>query len=357
MTSEPVRLAIVAPVLAVACLFAPLPPWIVESFYSRDTYPWFQRGFTTASNLVPFALIDVFIGILALVVLYRIVRLLFVVRQRGVLDALWEATRRIVRMASVLAILFFFAWGFNYRRMPLEASFPDGKPEPPTVTSLVAAFDEANVLAGRLRPTVQRGDQLSMDQVAASIRQPMTAALDRLDRSPLVTASRPKQSVLLQPFFERAGVDGMLNPWGLETIVHADLLPFERPFVLAHEWAHLAGHADEAEASAVGWLACMNGGPAAAYSASLYLILQTQAALPADVRRAALGRLHPGVHEDLAAIGERLQSENPTLQRATARVYDEYLRANRVEAGRASYGRALELILSPPLRDALKTYR
>ncbi len=66
---------------------------------------------------------------------------------------------------------------------------------------------------------------------------------------------------MLTPFFTWAGVTGMMNPFGLETIVHPDLLPFERPFVLAHEWAHLAGHADEAEASAVGWLACMNGGP------------------------------------------------------------------------------------------------
>ena len=44
----------------------------------------------------------------------------------------------------------------------------------------------------------------------------------------------------------------MLNPFGLETIVLPDLLPYERPFVVAHEWAHLAGHADEAEASAIG---------------------------------------------------------------------------------------------------------
>jgi hypothetical protein len=44
------------------------------------------------------------------------------------------------------------------------------------------------------------------------------------------------------------------------------------------------------------------------------------------------------------------------VQRTTARVYDEYLKANRVSDGTASYGRALTLILSPPFRDALSTY-
>ena len=49
----------------------------------------------------------------------------------------------------------------------------------------------------------------------------------------------------------------MINPFGLEVLVNPDLLPFERPFVAAHEWAHLAGYADESEASFVGWLTCM----------------------------------------------------------------------------------------------------
>jgi hypothetical protein len=52
----------------------------------------------------------------------------------------------------------------------------------------------------------------------------------------------------------------------------------------------------------------------------------------------------------------RLQRGKPSVQRTASRVYDEYLRANRVADGTASYGRALSLILSPPLREALSTY-
>ena len=41
------------------------------------------------------------------------------------------------------------------------------------------------------------------------------------------------------------------------------VIGFERPFVIAHEWSHLGGLADEGEANLAGWLACLHGTPAA----------------------------------------------------------------------------------------------
>ena len=43
----------------------------------------------------------------------------------------------------------------------------------------------------------------------------------------------------------------MTDPFLLETLIAPDLLEVERPFVIAHEWAHLAGYADESEANFV----------------------------------------------------------------------------------------------------------
>jgi len=52
----------------------------------------------------------------------------------------------------------------------------------------------------------------------------------------------------------------MTDPYFLETLIASDLLPFERSFVAAHEWSHLAGIADEGEANLAGWLTCLRGG-------------------------------------------------------------------------------------------------
>ena len=301
------------------------------------------------------AILDVLIAVATVLTLFRVVWLVGVARREGVIDAAWEALRRLARAVAVLVLLFMTLWGFNYRRVPLEASV--GAPSAPSAAELGAAIRDANSLAATLRPRLGADADITYAQAAAQLRRPMTEALVTLHRARRFVPGRPKTSLILGPFFTWSGVSGMLNPLGLESIVHAELLPAERGFVLAHEWAHLAGQADEAEASAVGWLACMKGGPALAYSASLYLILEAGGGLSHQARTKAFESLDAGVRADLSQIAQRMSREKPQVRRAASRVYDEYLRANQVEDGTASYGRALTLILSPALREALTNYR
>ena len=354
LNPEPIRWVVLAPVIAVIVSVTPIPAWIVDDFYSRDMYMWLQHVMTTATNILPFALLDLLLIGMITSVLFRAYRLVQVTKQRGIMDALWEAFRRTVRAVSILAILFLWGWGFNYRRVPLHETLAGGVPAKPTVEMLTVALSDAAALAMRLRPVAQPEGRLH--SIALDLREPMNAALRSLNREPLQTPSRPKTSLVLSPFFNWAGITGMMNPLGHESILLPDLLPYERPFVLAHEWAHLAGHADEAEASAIGWLACMKGSPTLGYSASLYLIMETADALPESARDPVLKRLDAGVRTDLDAIFARMRKQRPTVQRTASRVYDEYLRANRVADGTASYGRALQLILSPTFRDALSSY-
>ena len=354
LTPEPIRWVVVAPVIALIVSVTPVPAWIVEDFYSRDMYMWLQHVGTTATNILPFAVLDLILIGVGIAVVHRIVRLYNVARQRGIIDALWEAFRRVVRAVSILAILFLWAWGFNYRRVPLQDTLQGGAPAKPTVEMLSVALSDAAVLAARLRPFAQPEGRVYA--IATELRDPMNVALRTLHREPLQTPSRPKTSLVLSPFFNWAGITGMTNPFGHESVILPDLLPYERPFVIAHEWAHLAGHADEAEASAIGWMACMKGGPTLGYSASLYLIMETADALPEATRNPMLAKLDAGVRSDLDAIFARMRQQRPTVQRTASRVYDEYLRANRVADGTASYGRALQLILSPAFRDALSGY-
>lgn len=356
-TEAPVRYWLAASCVAAALFLVPIPAWVVDEFYSRDLYPWLQVGLTTASNFVPMAIFDVLIGGAVLLVLVRMVLLGLLAWRQGVVPALWEGLRRVLRAVAFVAIAFMFTWGCNYRRLPLETTLaPDGV-APSTVAALQTAVSDANTLAAALRPDATAAWGASYEQVSLRLVGPMNAALAHLNREPLGRPGRPKFSLILSPFFVSAGVDGMIDPIVLESILNPELLPFERGYVLAHEWGHLAGHADEAEASAVGWFACMNGPPDLAYSASLYLILEAAAALPADARRQAYASLAPGVRTDLEAIGRRLQKQQPQVQQVASRVYDQYLKANRVADGTASYSRALRLILSAPIHNALNEYR
>jgi hypothetical protein len=123
------------------------------------------------------------------------------------------------------------------------------------------------------------------------------------------------------------------------------LLPFERPAVIAHEWSHLAGITDEGEANFVGWVACMQGAPRDRYSAWLFVYDELAAALPPPVVKRISASLDAGPRGDLLAIRARLQRNlNPTIAVAGWRVYDSYLKANRVEEGAASYAGVVRLV-------------
>jgi hypothetical protein len=356
LRSQSVRLWIVLPIVAAFLALLPLPAWAVDDLYSRTFYPFVQRIVTAISNLVPVAVLDVLIVLSVIGVVVRSIILGRTALGGDVAGALFEGLKRLLRATAAVVVVFFLAWGFNYRRTPLAEVVTD---QPAASTAnLQAAIADANDLAAGLRPVLAGMPEPAYEEIARELPGPMNRALASLNRTPLATPGRPKYSLILTPFFTWAGVSGMLNPLALESIVDPGLLPPERPFVLAHEWAHLSGHADEAEASAVGWLACMKGSPTFAYSASLYLITEAAGELPPAARKASLSKLSDGVRKDLELIANRAREvQKPRVQHAAFKVYDEYLRANQVDDGVKSYGRALTLILSKPLRGALDGYR
>jgi hypothetical protein len=143
-----------------------------------------------------------------------------------------------------------------------------------------------------------------------------------------------------------AGVDGLTAPLALETLLNPDLTPAERPFVLAHEWAHLSGYADEADANFVAWLTTA-ASPRVShrYSGWLFLVGECARQAPRDRRTAALEHLAAGPRADLEAIARRAQQRVDIVERLGWRVYDQYLRSQGVDEGVRSYSRVVALII------------
>src|SRR5262249_9640937 len=109
-----------------------------------------------------------------------------------------------------------------------------------------------------------------------------------LGSSARIVPGRPK-TTLLGGDFPYASIAGMTNPFLLETLIAPDLLDVERPFVIAHEWGHLAGYADESEANYVAWLACLRGDARAQYSAWLALLGDLRDFIPTSAPRLDAG--------------------------------------------------------------------
>lgn len=319
--------------LALIGALAPIPAWMVERWYSQGLYPFLQRILTTATNAVPFALFDVLwvaAAAACAAAAYRRIRT----------DGWRTGTLRLavmaLRAAAATYVIFLATWGLNYRRVALidKVAF-----DPQQVTHAAAErLGDAN--AATLNALYARAHEApeSLPALAAGFEDAVRA----LGAAHPVVPGRPKPT-LLGGYFHETAVAGMTDPFLLETLIAPDLLDVERPFVIAHEWAHLAGYADESEANFVAWLTCRRGDAAARYSAALALIGYAE---PRKVLRDALDL---GPKTDIFAMSYRYSRTNRTLRLAARQGYDKYLKANRVERGVESYDAVVQLILGTGL--------
>ena len=328
--------------VAATAALIPTPAPLVERWYSTGVYLQLQRLVTPLSNRVPFALLDA--SILLMVAMWLAAIAIDRRTRRGWLWIGGRAAIRTLVWGAALYLIFLAAWGLNYRRTKLadRLQFDATAISAPAAASLGrTAVAALNALYDETR-TVPASAGGAVDGTLAS-------AFERVQRElgvqQAAVPGRPKRS-WLDAYFRRAGVAGMTNPYFLETLVATELLPFERPFVEAHEWGHLAGFADESEASFVGWLTCLRGSAGDRYSGWLFLYDELARAVDRRDRAELSARLNPGPREDLQAIARRLQQQvSPAVSAAGWRVYDRYLKANRIEAGAASYDEVVRLVL------------
>lgn len=339
------RPALVAGAVVMAVL--PVSRSAVESAYSQGVYPVLRQLVTAATNRVPLVLFDwLLFGGAAVILGWSAWRLLRP-GGRGRLRALVAVAARLAVVAAVLYLVFLAAWGLNYRRetLAVKLGYAEDRVTPAAVAELAAP---AVARLNHLFEAIETRSWPQLEELPAELGP----AFERVQRE--LGASRPAPAVLprrslLTPYFRRAGIDGMTDPFSLQVLVNDTVLPFERPFVAAHEWAHVAGYAHEAEANFVAWLTCLEGDERMQYSGWLNLVARLLAAAP-ESSRAALGeRIGPGPRADYAAIRARTSRVVPVIQRSARRLNDGYLRANRVAGGVRSYGEVLQLVVGTDL--------
>jgi hypothetical protein len=336
-------------ILAAAIIAAtPLSRSTVERVYSRGIYAAIQPSLTKASNASRVAWFDI-----ALLVAGAVMLAVVVARLRGrhgwvfTFGAIAFDT---VAIAAVFYLWFLVAWGLNYQREPLRSQldFQDSRITQKALRDL--AVRGITFLNQHYEESHRRGwadDDTASDRLVPAFVQ----AQRQLGMQWTAAAGRPKRSIV-DLYFRRASVDGMTDPFFLETLTNQGLLPFERPFVIAHEWSHLAGYADESEANFVAWLICMRAEVPQQYSAWLSLYGTIAGALaPAD-RAEVSQALEPGPRDDLLAIADRVRRQvSPLTSRGGYAVYDKFLKANRVRAGIRSYNEVIRLLVGTRFTD------
>ena len=319
--------AIGAAIVAIA--IRPSPLW-VERAYANGAYPHVDRAIRALTGPLPFCLGDVlFFVALVWLVRYPIVA----VRRAARRDRVRAGARAGLRIVAALAFVFVWflgSWGLGYDRIPLARKIVvhDERTDEDTV----AAF--ADRLVDRLTRDAPAAHRVAFsrarvgDELVPTFETTIARFGDRATFAP----PRVKPTVF-QRMMEWTATAGFTDPWTHEINVDANATPYEFPAYYAHEWAHVSGFNDEAEANFISVLACTRShDPLLVYSGWLLVWFN----LPPGVKIThRMGRL---AYDDIVSIRARVLRHLDVRAARVQRVaYDRYLKSNHVRAGYASY--------------------
>jgi Protein of unknown function (DUF3810) len=316
----------------IAAVWHPSPQWVEQSF-TNGYYPGWQHFWSAITWPLPFALGDLAIaaGIVAFVFI--------IVRVRP----LWRLLVNAAALAGFFVLWFYAGWGFGYGRAPLESrsAFESQRVNSATIGELRARLVAHMNRLAPLAHVAERSDDFDV----TALRDAWTPVVQRLgdDWTPNVRAAKFPAGGW---FMNLSGTSGFTNPFTLETQLAPDLLWFERPFAQAHEWSHVAGYNREDEANYIAAVTCLRDNDVVAqYSGAIELFLY----LP-PLKNYPHSMFVPEVWQDFAAIRERNKHfVNLRLSRFSWRVYNSYLKSNRIASGVENYDEVTRLMAGIPL--------
>ena len=335
-------------------------PGLVEFGYARSLGPFIVRLLSRLTGLLPFSLVEVLLMayLVWLVVLAGQTARALVRRQRRVSNAALAGGLRLARDAGVFVALFYFLWGFNYARRPLDErlEWPEwNDPDVAALTTMTAdAVDAANQAYLEIHETQDAGAPTAMPnvrQLDRALEQGWRRAANLLDL-PKSTRMRygPTKRLLMSHVIARFAIAGFYFPWTGEANVLRDSPVVSRAHSMAHEKAHQRGIGPESEASFLGFVAgALAPHPHARYSALVFAQGQLLRALSRADRPAAreiAARRLPGIRRDLADLADYWSRFEGIGQDIGQAVNDRYLRTQRVHGGIRSYGLSVRLLIT-----------
>lgn len=327
----------------VLCRFIPA----LAEGYARHVYPIFSIILSAVSSLVPFSLEEILvIGIVLWLVVYPIIKR----RKRKT----WKRILgREVELLVWVYIWFYLGWGLNYFRYNIYTR----------VRVAPVQYEEQAFL----RFLSNYKDSLNQSYVA--VVQPNTNAMDREMKEfyrqvpSSFGLAMPKdfqtpKYFTFTPLYSGVGVLGSMGPFFAESQLNKDLLPVQLPFTYAHEYSHLLGVSNEAEANYWAYQVCINSSsPAVRYSGYFgilpYVLINASSLLPQDRFREWIKGIRPEIvkeYEDKRTYWSERYS--PFIGELQNHIYDWFLKGNNISSGRKNYAEVISILLSIPTVSA-----
>lgn len=334
-------------VLAVLLVFIAIARWApsVAEGYALRVYPVVSGVLSALSSVVPISLEEV----LAVVVAGWAVACPVLMRRR---KRRWRSVAgRLAEGLAWLYVWFYLGWGLNYFRPSLYVrtrTAPVQYDERAFLRFLSAYTDSLN--ASYVKVAAGGPDEGAVDREVKGFYRSLPAAYGLARPRDF---QRPKY-FLFTRLYSGVGVLGSMGPFFAEAQLNADLLPVQLPFTYAHELSHLLGVSSEAEANFWAYQACVRASSAAVrysgYFGILSYVLANAARLLPDERfREWVEGIRPEVRAEYEGKRAYWQARySPFIGGLQDRVYDWFLKGNRISSGKKNYAEVVGLLLAIP---------
>lgn len=313
-------------------------------WYAAHLYPFISRVLSWVASPFGFSLTELAVVVLAVAFIRRVVRI-FKDRTH------WKKrTWRALRLLLWVYVWFYAAWGINYSRSSLYGRLG--------ATPMPYEEEEFHAFLGILAEELN-GSRCDEDELAAldakAFEQDLRAFYGALPaEAGLCTPRRwqhPKRPVFNR-LYSAVGVLGFLGPAFDEMTVNREITPLERPFVQAHEYSHVLGVSNEAEANYWAFEATRRSASRAVRYSGWFMLLHyswnsIRSLLDEDAFREWTATLRPEIIRDMQVTQEYWQEKRiPAVSRVQKRVYDLFLRSNGIPDGTKNYSQVLRMVLT-----------
>ncbi len=335
--------------LALRVLFQAYP-YLTEHFYSRGFFQVVRNILDYLLGWMPFPLVYLLFAFL-LWKLGKGIRHLIWDKTRSLLPRLLQSGRHLLSFCCATVALFYWLWGYNYNRVPIEEQLAL-PPVSLTTEDIKTTLEAQTALVLHLRLQIQADSSQAMDQtfpaeqLEPAVRQDVQALLQSL-QFPTPGHVRGRQP-FWPGFLLRFGAAGIYNPFTGECNIDRGMHDLTKPYNLAHEFCHGYGFGDEGTCNFLAYLALSQSNqPFLRYSAELDYwreLAGTYKRLEPEVYASFRAGLPSGFRADLDHIYQKIDQYPEFFAAFRYTLYDNYLKAQGIPEGMDNYGKVIQLV-------------
>jgi hypothetical protein len=261
----------------------------------------------------------------------------------------------LLNLTTTLVLVYFFFqlfFGINYYKNPLATQL-DYKVDSINNTELIEVVNILTEQVNTLRPMLQEDDSLVV-KLGNDINHYLKSGkegylLAQKDYNLNTPRTFKAKKFLFPNLFSYFGVGGVYSPFTAEANVNtAQPDPF-LPAIICHELAHLSGYASEDEANYISFITSkMHPNPEFQYSGYLMALrysLNQLARADRSKHKELVENLHPGIIRDIKAYFKYWSKFQTPIEKASSKIYDQYLKSQSQEQGIMSYHAVVELLI------------